>query len=97
MARRAVTVPGGGASSLRADITVACRAFRLGVEGEGSDALIRSIDQMVALLGALPETAVQTANQMLLELLAAQERKDFLLVADFLEFELAPLLRRHLA
>lgn len=82
--------------SLLTDMTVASRAFRLGVEGEGSDALIRTIDQMITLLGALPESGMQAANGILLELLAAQGRKDFLLVADLLEFELAPLLRRQL-
>lgn len=71
------------AESLRSE---AITAFRLGREGEGSAALVKYIDAIVpwmecngALLGA-DEVA------LLNEIIAAQQRCDYLFVADLLEY-----------
>lgn len=80
--------------SLWDDMAVASRAFRLGVEGQGSDALIRCIDQMGLLLEALPKDEIQAVNRLLLTLFDAQQSKDFILVADLLEHDLGDILRK---
>lgn len=72
------------------------RALRLGMEAQGSAALVHCLDKLQQRLCELPG---ETTNAILLHLeqaLAAQQRKDYLLVADLLEYEIAPLLQRAL-
>lgn len=68
-------------------------AFRLGREGEASQRLVQGIDQLVASLGSLPAERVGLLQRELNETLQAQQRKDFLRVADLLEYVLLPLCR----
>jgi len=77
---------------LQESLTGAALAFRLGREGEASEALTALID---ALGSALPQAApdnLAALAALLPEILAAQARQDFLNIADLLEYRLAPLL-----
>lgn len=70
--------------------------LRLGMEALGSVELVSSID---LLIGKLPELQVSVAGEiqlLLAQALAAQERKDYLYVADLLEYEVAPRLQKSL-
>ena len=68
------------------------RSLRLGMEAKGCAVLVLCLDELEKQLPNLP---LEVTNQILPYLgdaLAAQERKDYLLVADLLEYEIAPLL-----
>jgi hypothetical protein len=76
-----------------APLQAAARAFRLGMEAQGQEAFVAFVDALQAELALPRGAAVAPRLQPLLpELLAAQERGDFLRVADLLEHELRPLL-----
>ena len=70
----------------RMHLDSAVRCFRLGIEGEGSYHLIAFIDQLGPLLTAAPATELQRINPILNLIIAAQSRRDFLGVADLLEY-----------
>lgn len=63
-------------------------AFRLGMEGQGSEGLVALIDALPGLLKSLPVDFAVRLNQLLATMLAAQGRKDYLYLADLLEYEL---------
>ena len=70
----------------------AARLFRLGMEGQASDALVRTIDGVTEHLTDAGAVATRRAAPVLAELLLAQEHGDVLHLADLLEFELGPAL-----
>ncbi len=67
-------------------------AFRLGMEGLASERLTQLIDLWSADLKSFPEETLMQLNSHFNELFAAQSRKDFLYVADLLQYEITPLL-----
>ncbi len=67
--------------------------LRLGMEAQGCEELVSCIDQLVGRLVAFPAEQTILMQQVFGEILIAQERKDYLLVADLLEYEIAPLLQ----
>lgn len=67
-------------------------AFRLGAEAQGSEGLVALIDGLPALLEQVPGDATACLNQVLSAMLAAQSRKDYLYLADLLEYELPAIL-----
>jgi hypothetical protein len=67
------------------------RAFRLGMEGDGNAALARFVDGLVALFASAPPAADDPLLPLLSEILAAQERGDYLGVADLIQHRLRPL------
>jgi len=69
-------------------------SLRLGMEAQGSEELICCIDLLAGRLTMLPAEQAVTMQQILEEIFAAQTRKDYLLVADLLEYEIAPLLQQ---
>ena len=73
----------------------AVRQFRLGMDGGGSATLVEFIDQLLKSM-AHPETAPigPRALPLLKEIIAGQQRGDFLYVADILEYEILPILER---
>lgn len=82
--------------SWRQPLDAAVRALRLGMEGEGGAQLTRFIDLLVPALGHLSPEHLAALNDVLGAILQGQTRKDFLLVADFLEYEVAPFLGQYL-
>jgi hypothetical protein len=72
------------------------RFYRLGMEGFASVKLRREIDLLITHLPYLSAGTALRVQEILAETLAAQERKDYLLVADWLEYQLAPLLQQEL-
>jgi hypothetical protein len=69
------------------------RPMRLGMEAQGCLALVSCIDKLQPLLSSFPSHTAQQMLGFLEAALLAQERKDYLLVADLLEHEIAPLLQ----
>jgi hypothetical protein len=76
----------------RLPLAKAVRAFRLGMEAEGNEALVVLIDALAADLSKALVAPDQGLPGLLEEILAAQARGDFLCVADLLEHELARFL-----
>ena len=72
----------------------AVTAFRLGMEGDASEKLVAFVDAFLPDLQGGAVLDIDLVNGLLTDLLAAQSRKDFLRVADILEYEIAPLLPR---
>jgi len=81
-----------GKDAFTAALESTCRAFRLGMEGEGSEQLVLLIDSISVLMAAASQDAIVRLSQLLTETLGAIERKDYLWAADMLEYEIAPLL-----
>lgn len=77
---------------LQESLTEAASAFRLGREGEASEALTALVDALVATLSQASPNDLALLTVLLPEILAAQDRQDFLQIADLLEYRLAPLL-----
>ena len=64
------------------------RAFRLGMEGEANDSLVKLIDQITSIITQLPAEVTPKVNLLLEEVFNAVSRKDYLWAADLLEYEL---------
>lgn len=74
----------------------AIRAFRLGMEAQGGEELTSFIDKIMPRISKLLAETLAPLNKILGEILAAQSRKDYLLVADLLEYEIVPFLADNL-
>jgi len=70
-------------------------AFRFGMEAQGDEGLVAIIDSLPLLIADSKELDPELLNEVLAGILLAQSRKDFLYLADLLENELLPLLRRN--
>lgn len=68
--------------------------LRLGQEAEGSQRLRECLDHLESMLPTL--THSQSILAKVPEMLAAQDRHDWMGLADYLEYELPPLLTRQL-
>lgn len=68
-------------------------SFRLGMEGQGSQALVELIDSLSQSLIGLRQEDMAPLNTVLVQALEAQQRKDYLYVADVLEYRLKPFLQ----
>jgi len=73
-------------------LKAAASAFRLGIEAQASENLVEFIDLLTPLVQNPIYPYREEMNTVLAELLAAQSRKDYLYVADLLEYELAKCL-----
>lgn len=69
----------------------AATAFRLGMEGRAGKDLVGFIDSLFPIFQNFNQTGFHKINGLLNEILAAQSRKDYLRVADLLEYELSLL------
>ncbi len=76
--------------NLFATVVVTARAFRLGMTAEGNDGIVGFVDRWTA-LGLDGAVALRFAP-ILSEVVQAQGRRDYLRVADLLEFEVLPAL-----
>lgn len=70
------------------------RSLRLGMEAQGCATLVLCLNQLERRLPLFPVELIQKILLLLGQALAAQERKDYLQVADILEYEIAPLLQQ---
>lgn len=77
---------------IQESLTHAANAYRLGREGEASEALTACIDLLVAILPQASPQNLASLTGLLPEILEAQDRQNFLQIADLLEYRLAPLL-----
>ena len=70
--------------------------FRLGMHGAGSEGLVALIDRLLGEVQNAGMTPLQLneLSALLGEILAAQERRDLLYLADLLQYRLAPLIPR---
>lgn len=69
-------------------------AFRLGIEGMAGDRLAQFTEHLELLLVTVPPARLPQIGQVLNDTLLAQQRHDYVEVADRLQYELAPLLTR---
>lgn len=75
---------------LHALLLRAARMFRLGMEAEGSDCLLRIGDALEAWMTTAEPDDERHVQAVLADLVAAQERGDALRIADLAEYELLP-------
>lgn len=72
----------------------AVTAFRLGMEGQANEELIAFIDGFPGFLRNRGLSDAAQVNVVLTEILSAQSRKDYLFVADLLEYELSSYMKK---
>ena len=77
---------------LRNLLAESIRLFRLGMEAHGSTRLKLAIDLLIVQLPKLSEIECRNIQIQLGHVLSAQERRDFLWVADLLEYQVIPIL-----
>ena len=78
-------------SPLGKDLLRTARMFRLGMEAEGNQALLRVVDGLEELFARVEPDLGVHLRAVVAEIVAAQERGDLLRLADLAEFELLPL------
>lgn len=66
-------------------------SFRLGMEAQASEGLVALIDALPQALQAGSGVDAARLNQLLSTMLAAQSRRDYLYLADQLQYEVATL------
>ena len=66
-------------------------AFRLGHDGEGNELLGQFIDGFLRVLPGMEQSSIARSQAILEPMLQAQQRGDYLFLADLLEYELTPL------
>jgi hypothetical protein len=66
--------------------------FRLGRDVEAALVMVDVFDEAQRLLASAPQDVQLTWAQVLTQMLASQERQDWLGLADFMEYELIDLL-----
>ena len=64
-------------------------SFRLGMEAQASEGLVALIDALPQVLADCSEIDTARLNLILATMLAAQSRKDYIYLADLLQYELA--------
>ena len=62
------------------------RGYRLGMEGHGSVKLVQLIEILLPELKDIPPTNLLMLNHLLTESMEALSRRDYLFVADLLEY-----------
>jgi len=75
----------------RQQIRETAKYFRLGMEAQASDSMVAFIDAFVPLLQGGELVGAHDVRDILGELLQAQARKDYLRVADLLEYEIVKM------
>ncbi|MEZ4483730.1 MAG: hypothetical protein R2864_03760 [Syntrophotaleaceae bacterium] len=78
--------------SLADQLTVTVQAFRLGMEGQANENFAGLIDALGGVLEEASPLKMNELSQLLPEILSAQNRQDYLGLADLLAYRLAPLL-----
>jgi hypothetical protein len=80
------------ASAVSTALEEVVEAYRLGMEGQASEHLVKLIDLLTSVLAKGPPEMVLRITPLLANAMSAIERKDYLYVADIFEYEIAPLL-----
>jgi hypothetical protein len=80
------------ASAVGTALEEVVEAYRLGMEGQASEHLVKLIDLLTPVLAKAPSEQVLRINPLLANAISAIEHKDYLYVADIFEYEIAPLL-----
>lgn len=78
-------------NNLKNTVNKTSELFRIGAEGEGSRGVLEILNAITSVLGgnSVQETIIEKEDLVLLNTIAAaQQRGDFLHVADLLEYEL---------
>lgn len=78
-------------NSISQSLRIVVDGFRLGMEAAGSDVLIGVTEQLASEISSWPEREIQALNPWLEKLFTAQAQKNFLYVADILEYQVLPL------
>jgi hypothetical protein len=78
--------------SIHDELTGAADLFRLGREAEGNAAFARFIERLQGELGGADPNALAPLFPTLQAIVSAQERSDWLFVADLLQYELGKML-----
>ena len=81
--------PGSAVSTALEEVV---EAYRLGMEGQASEPLVKLIDLLTPVLAKGPPEMVLRITPLLANAISAIERKDYLYVADMFEYEIALLL-----
>jgi hypothetical protein len=81
--------PGSAVSTALEEVV---EAYRLGMEGQASEHLVKLIDLLSPVLAKATSEQALRINPLLANAISAIERKDYLYVADMFEYEIAPLL-----
>lgn len=68
--------------------------FRLGRDVEGAVEMVALFEAVMGLFGRAPQALQEQSALLLAQILAAQQRQDWLCVADNLEYELVELIER---
>lgn len=68
------------------------RACRLGMEAMAGDRLVDFIDSLSVRLLTLPPAKVNQLTPVLAQVLFAQEKRDYIWMADLLQYQVAPML-----
>lgn len=82
--------------SLVNSLRLAIESFRLGMEAAGSEALITGTELLAEKISGWSETDLQGLNQWLGNIFEAQKKKNFLYVADLLEYQILPIITEEL-
>lgn len=70
------------------------KAFRLGMEAKANEMLSNFIDRLSKEMVLFSSDLIGNLNPLLNETLSALSRKDFLRVADLLEYNIYPLIKQ---
>lgn len=79
-------------SAMQASARHCAGLFRLGREVEGAVSMVEVLDVAAGLLGCAPQALQAQFAALFSELLAAQQRQDWIALADSLEYELPSLI-----
>jgi len=71
---------------------IMCDAFRLGAEGQANEYCVEFCEDLVRYLPILEDNTIQQINNLLQLMLKAQMNRDFLYVADIVQYEILPKL-----
>jgi hypothetical protein len=78
--------------TLHSELKAAADLFRLGREAEGNTAFARVVERLQAELGDAGAATLAPLFPTLEAIVSAQERSDWLFVADLLEYQLGKML-----
>ena len=64
---------------------------------EANKIFMEKLDILALLASQVPESALAEYNNIMLEIFSAQQKNDYLLIADLLEYKMKVFARKHLS